>query len=109
MMDASPGTVVSVRGSVVDVRFDTQRPPIHTVLHAGTDPQIAIEVLAQSDARHVRGMADQELDQLRVRQARSQAFQQASQASPVFPVWVSRYWWSSPRPPRRHPHRSRRP
>jgi F-type H+-transporting ATPase subunit beta len=51
------GEVVSVRGSVVDVRFDGQLPPIFTVLQAGTEKQIVIEVLAQFDERHVRGIA----------------------------------------------------
>src|SRR3972149_6524039 len=54
---ANPGTVVSVRGSVVDVRFDAQLPPIYSVLRAGNERQIVIEVLAQRDARHVRGIA----------------------------------------------------
>ena len=39
------GTVVSVRGSVVDIRFEKYLPPIYTLLHAGEDGQIAIEVL----------------------------------------------------------------
>jgi len=52
-----PGVVVSVRGSVVDVRFDSDLPPIYTVLCTGADGQIVIEVLAQLDARHVRGIA----------------------------------------------------
>ncbi|WP_446011418.1 F0F1 ATP synthase subunit beta [Candidatus Electrothrix sp.] len=51
------GTVVSVRGSVVDVRFDKQLPSIYSVLRAGADQQIVIEVLAQQDAQHVRGIA----------------------------------------------------
>jgi F-type H+-transporting ATPase subunit beta len=51
------GVIVSVRGSVVDMRFDAQLPPIYTVLRAGTEKQIVIEVLAQLDARHVRGIA----------------------------------------------------
>jgi len=51
------GTVVSVRGSVVDIRFDGHLPPIYSVLRAGADQQIVIEVLAQRDARHVRGIA----------------------------------------------------
>ncbi|MEO6750812.1 MAG: F0F1 ATP synthase subunit beta [Opitutus sp.] len=54
---ANSGTVVSVRGSVVEVRFDRRLPPIHTVLHAGEDGCIVIEVLAHRDARHVRGIA----------------------------------------------------
>jgi F-type H+-transporting ATPase subunit beta len=51
------GFVVSVRGSVVDVRFDAHLPPIYSVLHAGAERQIVIEVLAQQDAHHVRGIA----------------------------------------------------
>ena len=51
------GVVVAVRGSVVDVRFDEHLPPINTVLHAGNEGQIVIEVLAQRDAHHVRGIA----------------------------------------------------
>ena len=51
------GTVVSVRGSVVDVRFDKNLPPIYSLLRAGAEKKIVIEVLAQRDARHVRGIA----------------------------------------------------
>ena len=51
------GVVASVRGSVVDVRFDGLLPPIYSVLHAGAQNEIVIEVLAQRDARHVRGIA----------------------------------------------------
>ena len=51
------GTVVSVRGSVVDVRFDGKLPPIHSVLRAGDKKEIVIEVLEQRDARHLRGIA----------------------------------------------------
>jgi F-type H+/Na+-transporting ATPase subunit beta len=50
------GVVVSVRGSVVDVRFDAQLPPIYSLLHA-KEGEIAIEVLAQLDAHRVRGIA----------------------------------------------------
>ena len=49
--------MVSVRGSVVDARFDEHLPAIYSVLRAGTEKQIVIEVLAQRDARHVRGIA----------------------------------------------------
>ena len=51
------GVVVSVRGSVVDVRFDQHLPPIYSVLRAGDEGRIVIEVLAQRDACHVRGIA----------------------------------------------------
>src|ERR1700689_2495930 len=50
------GVVVSVRGSVVDVRFDADLPPIYSLLHA-KEGKIAIEVLAQLDAHCVRGIA----------------------------------------------------
>ncbi len=51
------GIVVSVRGSVVDIRFEGHLPPIHTVLRAGAEQRIVIEVLAQLDAQRVRGIA----------------------------------------------------
>jgi len=51
------GVVTSVRGSVVDVRFDGPLPPINSVLRTGEDKKIVIEVLAQQDAHHVRGIA----------------------------------------------------
>ena len=51
------GAVVSVRGSVVDIRFDDHLPPIYSLLRAGQEGQIAIEVLAQLDAQRVRGIA----------------------------------------------------
>jgi F-type H+-transporting ATPase subunit beta len=51
------GVVVAVRGSVVDARFEHRLPPIHTVLRAGDRGQVVVEVLAQRDARQVRGIA----------------------------------------------------
>ncbi|MDP4209099.1 MAG: F0F1 ATP synthase subunit beta [Bacteroidota bacterium] len=51
------GNVVSVRGSVVDVYFGDQLPPIYTLLRAGNDDQIAIEVLSQLSSTLVRGIA----------------------------------------------------
>ena len=51
------GAVVSVRGSVVDVQFDERLPPIYSLLHAGPEKQIVIEVLAQLGALRVRGIA----------------------------------------------------
>ncbi|MDA3878658.1 MAG: F0F1 ATP synthase subunit beta [Halothiobacillus sp.] len=55
--DSTLGEVVAVRGSVVDVRFNQQLPPIHSLLCAGDDGEIFIEVLAQRDAHQVRGIA----------------------------------------------------
>ncbi|WP_339079291.1 F0F1 ATP synthase subunit beta [Pseudomonas sp. TMP9] len=54
---AKVGMIVSVRGSVIDIRFEGALPPIHTLLRAGDGNHIAIEVLAQRDERHVRGIA----------------------------------------------------
>jgi len=51
------GAVVSVRGSVVEIRFERHLPAVHSLLRAGQDGDIAIEVLAQLDARRVRGIA----------------------------------------------------
>ena len=50
------GEVVSIRGGVVDVRFDAHLPPIYSLLHA-RDGKVAIEVLAQLDDHRVRGIA----------------------------------------------------
>jgi F-type H+-transporting ATPase subunit beta len=51
------GAVVAVRGSVVDVRFDRRLPPIFSVLRAGADREIVVEVMTQLDASRVRGIA----------------------------------------------------
>jgi len=50
------GVVISVRGSVVDIRFEVHVPPIHSVLRAGDKGRIIIEVPAQLDACRVRGI-----------------------------------------------------
>ncbi|MBR9830122.1 MAG: F0F1 ATP synthase subunit beta, partial [Oceanospirillales bacterium] len=55
--EVNTGEVVSVRGSVVDIHFDRQLPTIYSLLRAGDTQQIVIEVLAQRDAHHVRGIA----------------------------------------------------
>jgi F-type H+/Na+-transporting ATPase subunit beta len=51
------GSVTAVRGSVVDVRFEHGLPHIYSVLRAGADAHIIIEVMTQLDAHHVRGIA----------------------------------------------------
>ncbi len=51
------GVVVSVRGSIVEVRFDRSLPPIYSILLTGEQKHIVIEVLEQSSANHVRGIA----------------------------------------------------
>jgi F-type H+-transporting ATPase subunit beta len=54
---ANSGTVVAIRGSIVDVWFDGGLPAIYSVLHAGAQAQIVIEVMTQLDAHRVRGIA----------------------------------------------------
>jgi F-type H+/Na+-transporting ATPase subunit beta len=54
---SNSGVVVSVRGSVVDVRFDERLPSIYSLLRAGTEGEIAIEVMSQLDAHLVRAIA----------------------------------------------------
>jgi F-type H+-transporting ATPase subunit beta len=51
------GAVISVRGSVVDIRFEDHLPPIYSLLRAGQEGRVAIEVLAQLDTHRVRGIA----------------------------------------------------
>jgi F-type H+-transporting ATPase subunit beta len=57
---ASPseqGSVVSVRGGIVDVRFEQQVPAIHSLLRAGEREQIVLEVLSQLSSKSVRAIA----------------------------------------------------
>jgi F-type H+-transporting ATPase subunit beta len=51
------GSVVSVRGGIVDVRFESRVPPIHSLLRTGKHESIVIEVLSQLDEHSVRGIA----------------------------------------------------
>jgi F-type H+/Na+-transporting ATPase subunit beta len=51
------GSIVSVRGSVIDVRFEQHLPPIYSVLHAGAKEEIVMEVLSQLDEHRVRCIA----------------------------------------------------
>lgn len=51
------GKVTSVRGSVVDVRFSGDLPPINTILLTGKNKEIVLEIRAQLDPHHVRGVA----------------------------------------------------
>ena len=54
---ANQGTVVSIRGSVVDAHFPHQLPEIRHVLKTGDNDRIIIEVNTQLDAHTVRGIA----------------------------------------------------
>ena len=51
------GKIISVRGSVVDVSFENNLPPVYTLLHSGKNKEISIEVLAQLDDHSVRGIS----------------------------------------------------
>lgn len=53
----SDGVVIAVRGSVVDVQFDNNLPPIRTMLRSGAANDVLIEVLQQRGAHAVRGIA----------------------------------------------------
>lgn len=55
--ELTTGVIVSIQGSVVDIRFESQLPPIYTLLYTGKDRHIAIEVLSQLDKHNVRGIA----------------------------------------------------
>jgi len=55
--EISKGEVTRIRGSVVDMRFAGLLPTINTLLRAGKDGKILIEVLVQLDEHRVRGIA----------------------------------------------------
>ena len=55
--ESNYGKIISVRGSVVDVWFEQDLPAIYSVLYAGADRQVTIEVMTQLDEHTVRGIA----------------------------------------------------
>jgi F-type H+/Na+-transporting ATPase subunit beta len=55
--NVNTGIVTTVRGSVVDVKFENRLPAIQSVLHAGENGRIILEIQAQIDTHHVRGIA----------------------------------------------------
>lgn len=57
MDDVNLGTVVAVRGSVVDATFPIALPSLQNELHAGDREKIVVEVSAHLDERTVRGVA----------------------------------------------------
>ena len=60
MLDRKPenhGTVLSVRGSVIDIHFGHDLPAINNLLRVGDQAPVLIEVWAQLDAHRVRGIA----------------------------------------------------
>ena len=56
-LNETSGRVVSIRGSVVDVCFDHELPPLQTMLRTGAANEVVLEVMSQLDARHIRAMA----------------------------------------------------
>jgi len=53
----STGYVVSIRGSVIDVKFERALPPIRTLLRTGKNGAILIEILSHLEPDRVRGIA----------------------------------------------------
>jgi len=51
------GTLVSIRGSVIDIRFPERLPRIHNRLTAGEEGRIVIEVMSHLDHDLIRGIA----------------------------------------------------
>tara|TARA_R110002124_G_scaffold149220_1_gene314895 strand:- start:13077 stop:14504 length:1428 start_codon:yes stop_codon:yes gene_type:complete len=56
-VDKNIGCVLSVRGSVVNVEFKNELPPIYSILHAGSEDEFVLEVLSQRDESCVRCIA----------------------------------------------------
>jgi F-type H+-transporting ATPase subunit beta len=55
--DVTPGKIVRIRGSVVDVRFAAHLPPMHQQLVAGQQAKTVLEVVGHVDPRTVRCIA----------------------------------------------------
>ena len=55
--DRPEGEVLSVRGSVVDMRFSQHLPAFYGEIRAGEDRRVVIEVVAHLSPEIVRGMA----------------------------------------------------
>jgi F-type H+-transporting ATPase subunit beta len=51
------GTVLAVRGSVVDVHFEAALPAVNNLLRGGESGQVLMEVWSQVDAHRVRAIA----------------------------------------------------
>jgi F-type H+-transporting ATPase subunit beta len=54
---ANEGTVIAVRGGVVDVRFPAELPEVRRLLRAGREGEVRMEVMTHLDARTVRCLA----------------------------------------------------
>ena len=55
--NANTGTVLAVRSSVVDARFERRLPPILNALRSGEDGRVVLEVVSHLDSGTVRAIA----------------------------------------------------
>ena len=53
----SQGSVIAIRSSVIDIRFEKKLPRLYSQLQAGEDGEIIIEVANHLDSKTVRGIA----------------------------------------------------
>lgn len=51
------GIVTAIRGSIIDIAFNENLPPINSVIQTGNKMEIVLEVQLQPDAGHVRCIA----------------------------------------------------
>lgn len=56
-IQVNEGAITAVRGGVIDIRFEAKLPAVYSLLRTGRNKDVFIEVLAQRDSRHVRGIA----------------------------------------------------
>ncbi len=56
-MISNNGSIVSIRGSVLDARFPERLPSINSELRAGTNENVVVEVISLLDEFTVRGIA----------------------------------------------------
>jgi F-type H+/Na+-transporting ATPase subunit beta len=54
--DRQIGTVVSIRGSVIDAHFPNGLPRINNILRTGQDQEMVIEVITHLDSKTIRGI-----------------------------------------------------
>jgi len=57
LTNANRGIVISIRGSVIDARFERRLPSIYNVLRAGESGENIIEVITHLSAKTIRGIA----------------------------------------------------
>ena len=55
--NANRGIVISIRGSVIDARFERRLPSIYNVLRAGESGESIMEVITHLGAKTIRGIA----------------------------------------------------